>query len=177
MGQYAARDLVRVPGLLSLARIPLGFVFPLVVDRPAAAIAVLGVAAMTDVADGWYARRFHQETPTGRILDAITDKIFVTIVVFTMIVSGMLSIGEASLLATREICEFGLLAGWALARRHRPRPARGANRLGKVATVMQFATVAAILLGTPQPIAWLLPTALCGVLSGVSYAVREWRTA
>jgi cardiolipin synthase len=177
MGQYAARDLVRVPGLLSLARVPLGLVFPLVVDRPMAAIGVLGLAAMTDVADGWYARRFHQETPTGRILDAITDKIFVMIVVGTMIASGVLSITEAFLLATREICELGLLAAWALVRRHRQRPARGANLLGKVATVMQFAAVAAILLGTPHRIGWLLPTAACGVLSGLSYALREWRTA
>jgi cardiolipin synthase len=176
VGQYAARDAVRVPGLLSLARVPLALVFPWVMARPGLAISVLTAAAFTDVADGWYARRFNDETPMGRILDPITDKIFVVTVVASMIASGILSIGETFLLATRELCELALLAYWALVWRGRPRPAHGANRLGKAATVMQFATIAALLMGTSQRTVWILATAACGLLSGASYTVREFRS-
>ena len=177
MGQYAARDVVRVPGLLSLARVPLAMMFPLVVDRPAMAIVVLVVAALSDVADGWYARRFHQETPTGRILDPITDKVFVAIVVGTLIARGTLSVGNALLIGTRELCELALLSYGALAWRGRPRPARSANWLGKIATVLQFGTIVALLTGSPKRTIWLLATAVCGLLAGLSYTFREYRDA
>jgi phosphatidylglycerophosphate synthase len=175
MGPYAARDVVRVPGLLSLARIPLGVAFPFVVDRPVLAMTVLAASAVTDVADGWYARRFGQETAMGRILDPITDKAFVTMVVGTMLLSKRLSVVEALLLGTRELCELVLLAWWAIAGRKRSRPAYGANRLGKIATVTQFIAVVAVLSGTTQHLLWIAPGALFGVLAGWSYARREWR--
>jgi CDP-diacylglycerol--glycerol-3-phosphate 3-phosphatidyltransferase/cardiolipin synthase len=175
MGDFALRDLVTIPGLLSLARIPLAALFPFAAANPPLAIGVLALAAATDVADGWYARRFGQETPTGRVLDPITDKTFVAAVVITLIATDVLSMTEALLLGSREICELALLLQWVIAFRDRPRPTRGANRLGKLATTMQFVTVAAILLGTPSRRAWVLVTAACGVLSGFAYALREWR--
>ena len=64
---YRARDLLLVPGLLSLARVPLACVFPFVIGWPLIALAVLLVAGFTDVADGWYARRFDQATSTGAV--------------------------------------------------------------------------------------------------------------
>jgi CDP-diacylglycerol--glycerol-3-phosphate 3-phosphatidyltransferase/cardiolipin synthase len=176
MRTYAARDALRVPGLLSLARVPLALLFPVVAVRPATAIAVLVLAALTDIADGWYARRFHVETPLGRILDPITDKVFVIGVVATLIASRLLSAGEALLMGAREVGELVLLLYGALAWRGRPRPAHGANRLGKLATVMQFATVAALLVGRPERRIWIVATAACGILSGLSYAVREYRS-
>ena len=57
MAQLVVRDLWRIPGLLSLSRIPLAALFILLTANPPAAIAVLFLAALTDVADGWFARR------------------------------------------------------------------------------------------------------------------------
>ena len=36
---------------------------------------VLAVSGLTDVADGYIARRFHQITPLGRFLDPVADKL------------------------------------------------------------------------------------------------------
>jgi CDP-diacylglycerol--glycerol-3-phosphate 3-phosphatidyltransferase/cardiolipin synthase len=69
MGLYRARDLVRVPGLLTLMRVPLAAAFPFVLGRPLVALGVLAAAGLSDVLDGWYARRFGQVTPTGTALD------------------------------------------------------------------------------------------------------------
>jgi phosphatidylglycerophosphate synthase len=175
MAEFATRDLWRIPGLLSLSRIPLGALFAVVSAKPVPAIAVLFLAAATDVADGWYARRFHEESPTGRVLDPITDKIFVATVVVSLMVSRTLSLGEALLLGMREISEIVLmlllLSEWRPGRR----PVRGANHIGKAATVMQFTAVAAILLESSHRRWWVLSTAGCGLLAGLSYAVREWR--
>jgi CDP-diacylglycerol--glycerol-3-phosphate 3-phosphatidyltransferase len=161
---------------LSLARVPLALLFPVAAARAATAIAVLVLAALTDVADGWYARRFDQETPLGRILDPITDKVFVIGVAATMIASGLLSPAEALLMGTRELCEVVLLSYGALVWRRQARPLHGANRLGKLATVMQFATVAALLVARPERRIWILATAACGLVSGITYAVRECRS-
>jgi|SRR5579859_5832216 len=175
MGDYSLRDLVRVPGLLSLARIPLAVAFPFVVRTPAAALGVLCAAAATDMLDGWYARRFHQETPTGRILDPITDKIFVMAVAVALVAKDMLSVGEAVLLGTREICELALVLYGVVAWHARARPERAANRLGKAATAMQFSTVAVVLFGGSHRMIWIVGTAVCGVLAGSFYVAREVR--
>jgi len=175
MALIVARDFWRVPGLLSLIRIPLGLVFIAVSSKPPAAIGVLLLAAASDVADGWYARRFGQETPTGKVLDPIADKIFIVTVIVSLLGSNTLSLDEALLLGVRELCEMGLLLDWILFGRRRPRPVRGANRLGKAATVMQLASVVAILLGSHQRRLWVLATALCGLLAGLNYGIREWR--
>jgi phosphatidylglycerophosphate synthase len=174
MKKLAMRDLWRIPGLLSLSRVPLAAVFAAVSAKPLPAIAVLTLAAATDLADGWYARQFHQETPTGRVLDPITDKLFVGGVIASLLASRSLTVGEALLLGTRELGELALLLVVLAVRQHRPRPIRGANRWGKLATLMQFVSVAAILLETPYRQLWVLSTAACGIFATLSYARREW---
>jgi phosphatidylglycerophosphate synthase len=175
MAAFEIRDLRRIPGILSLSRIPLGVAFAAVSSKPPLAIGVLLISAITDVADGWFARRFHQETSTGRVLDPITDKVFVLVVVLSLISSRTLTVGEALLLGMRELCEAPLMLFWIRGRLSRARPVRGANLLGKVATAMQFAAVAAILLGTTHRRWWVISTAACGLVAGLGYAVREFR--
>jgi cardiolipin synthase len=176
MAELVTRDLWRIPGLLSLSRIPLAALFARVSSQPVPAMSVLFFAAVSDVLDGWYARRFHQETPMGRVLDPITDKIFVATVVVSLIASKTLSVGEALLLGTRELCELALVLPLMLKAQTRSRPVRGANHAGKAATLMQFVAVGAILLESPHRRWWLWSTAASGLLAGFVYALREWRT-
>jgi phosphatidylglycerophosphate synthase len=44
--------------------------------QPAAALALYVVAALTDLFDGWLARRFHQSSQFGAQLDAVVDNLF-----------------------------------------------------------------------------------------------------
>lgn len=73
---------MNLPNSLSLFRIVLGFIVPImmVTDdfwlRVCAAI-LFAVAAFTDWFDGWYARRYNLVTKLGKILDPIADKIIV----------------------------------------------------------------------------------------------------
>ena len=48
---------LNLPDLLSLVRLPLGVAFVPLAGRPTAALAVLALAAVSDVLDGWLARR------------------------------------------------------------------------------------------------------------------------
>jgi len=54
--------------------------------RPVAAI-LFGVAAVTDMLDGWVARRFNQVSKFGEFLDPVADKLMVAIVL-VMLVQG-----------------------------------------------------------------------------------------
>ncbi len=177
MGRYHARDVVRVPGLLSLARVPLAAVFPLAVERAPLALMVLAAAGLSDVLDGWYARRYGQVSATGSVLDPITDKLFVTTVAVTLVVTGHLTPLEVVLLSTREIGELPLVV-W-LAWSHAARSARAentsANVMGKLATALQFVSVAAALFRSPHVTACVGATAAMGVLAALSYWLRAIR--
>ena len=173
-GSYRARDIFLVPGLLSLARVPLALAFPFVVESTPWALGVLALAGVTDVLDGYSARRLGQVTPTGAALDPITDKLFVTTVAVTLVVSGHFSVLSVLLLSTRELLELPLVVWFALspgarsARAEKP----AANALGKLATVLQFAAVFSSLLGWSFTNVWIGATAVVGVLAALSYWAR-----
>jgi cardiolipin synthase len=175
MGLYRARDLWRVPGLLSLARLPLAAAFPPALGRPHLAVAILVAAGVSDVLDGWYARHFGQVTATGTALDPVTDKLFVLTVAVSLVARGYLAPLDVALLSTREVGEAPLVV-W-IAASHRARSLRAAhpaaNLPGKFATSLQFAAATAALFRVPQ-LRWLVGVAgLAGVLAAASY----WRRA
>ena len=172
-GGYHARDLVRVPGLITLCRLPLSVVFPFAASRPAAALGVLAAAAATDVLDGWAARRLRQETSAGSVLDGVMDKVFVGVVLVTLVVTGALAPLDVAILGTREIGEIVLLAVVVLRRRRRLGEHRAASALGKLATVLQFATVALAIGRAPGLRIAVLVTGASGALAALAYARRE----
>ncbi|MBI3204588.1 MAG: CDP-alcohol phosphatidyltransferase family protein [Myxococcales bacterium] len=177
MGRYRARDLLLPPSLLSLARAPLAGAFVLAMDHPWVELGVLTLAGATDVADGWWARRFDQVTATGAVVDAITDKIFALTVVVALVVGGRLEAWAIVLLATREIGEAPLVAWWALSHRKRRALVEQpmANVPGKVATVLQFATIASALFDRAHTHRLLVATAAAGAVAAVSYWARDLR--
>jgi phosphatidylglycerophosphate synthase len=177
MGVYRARDLWRVPGILSLSRIPLAAAFPFALGRPAAALVILLSAGVSDVLDGWYARRYSQVTPTGTALDPATDKIFVLTVAVSLVARGYLSPLDVVVLSTRELAELPLVVWIAAshhARRHRAEHPT-ANLPGKLATVFQFAAATAALFRAAR-LDWLVAAAgLVGAVAAAGYWVRALR--
>jgi phosphatidylglycerophosphate synthase len=132
------------------------------------AIAVLAAAAVSDVLDGWYARRFGQQTLTGGVLDGVMDKVFVTTVLVTLVVLHGLTLVQLLIISAREVGQVPLLVRSLLRTRDQPRGPRAASLLGKLATVAQFATVVAVLLGAPQRELLVYAT---GVLGAAAVAV------
>jgi cardiolipin synthase len=183
MGVYRARDLWRIPGLLSLARLPLAVAFPfaLALTRPVVALAIVLAAGLSDVLDGWYARRFGQVTPTGTAIDPLTDKIFVLTVAVSLVRYGLLSPLDVLLLSTREIAELPLVVWIATNRRARSLRAAhpSANLLGKLATAFQFlAATAALFRLARSLLEWLIvAAALVGAVAAAVYWARAVRDA
>jgi len=174
-GRFRARDLLLVPGLLSLSRVPLALVFAWLVRWPYAALAVLVVAGITDVLDGWLARRLGQVTETGVVLDGITDKLFGFGVAVALLLASELTVFQVLLLSARELGEAPLVVWYAA-----NAPARGAraknpaaNVLGKLATALQFVAIAAVLLAVPHAGLAVAATGVAGAVAALAY----WRRA
>lgn len=73
--------------LFRIAAIPIVvicFYSPLEHARPIAAI-LFGLAAITDMLDGWVARRFGQTSKFGEFLDPVADKLMVAIVLVMLV--------------------------------------------------------------------------------------------
>jgi CDP-diacylglycerol--glycerol-3-phosphate 3-phosphatidyltransferase/cardiolipin synthase len=170
-GRYRARDLLRAPGLLSLSRVPLAASFPLLVHRTWAAMAVCVAAGVTDMLDGWVARRSGQVSATGSALDPICDKIFVLTVAITLVANERLSLAELAGLSTREIGELPLFVWFWLSPRAR-RVTPQANLAGKLTTVLQGGAVTWAILGVPGTRLWVLAAAAAGVVAAASYWKR-----
>lgn len=178
MGLYRARDILLVPSLVSLARVPLAVAFPFVHHRPLVALGVLVASGLSDVLDGWWARRFGQATAMGAVVDPITDKIFVLTVVITLVVAEKLTPLSVLLLSTREVGELPLVVWLSLshdARKKRTDHPR-ANLPGKVATALQFATVAAALFRWAWTPVLVGVTAAAGAVAATAYWARELRS-
>jgi phosphatidylglycerophosphate synthase len=168
--EWRARDLVRVPGLLSLGRLGLGALFPFTVGHAWWPTAVVTLAGSSDVVDGWYARRFHEESPTGAVVDAFADKAFVVAVAVTLLATRSLSPGELMLLGVRDIGEVAL--GLRLAAGRRRLLGRAPSLAGKIATFTQYLAVLAILGGSRHRRTLIGVAACAGAVGALSYWLR-----
>ena len=80
-------NLANILTLLRIAAIPVVvvcFYSPIEYARPIAAV-LFGLAAVTDMIDGWVARRFGQTSRFGEFLDPVADKLMVCIVLVMLV--------------------------------------------------------------------------------------------
>jgi CDP-diacylglycerol--glycerol-3-phosphate 3-phosphatidyltransferase/cardiolipin synthase len=80
-------NLANLLTLFRIAAIPvvvICFYSPLPDARPIAAV-LFGIAAVTDMIDGWVARRFGQTSRFGEFLDPVADKLMVAIVLVMLV--------------------------------------------------------------------------------------------
>lgn len=174
MDRLRLRDVLSPPGLVTLVRLPLAAVFPLAHGRPVVSLLILGAAGLSDVLDGWCARRSHRATSTGAILDAVVDKVFVAAVAVTLLVEGRLTLFSALLLGARDVVELPLVVWSALdpgvladgSERVK------ANMFGKAVTVVQFVTAIAALFSQGYVDVLALAAGALGVLAGATYWAR-----
>ena len=86
----AVRNFFYVSNLLSIIRLGLTpFLFHTIIRRSHVAVLVIGgLAILTDMLDGYFARRLNQRTNLGKILDPIADKAIISAVIIALILSN-----------------------------------------------------------------------------------------
>jgi cardiolipin synthase len=84
-------------------------------DHRAAAGWLLGALGATDWVDGWIARRFHQVSELGKVLDPVADRLLLIVGGVSAIVDGSVPLVVAIIVVTREVLVGGTLLAASLA--------------------------------------------------------------
>ena len=95
-----------IPNLLTLLRlilIPIFWVIMMGLKQDFWALGVFVLATVTDMLDGFLARRFNQVTDVGKLLDPLADKLMVLSVLATLLLRGIISWIPVALLAFKEL--------------------------------------------------------------------------
>lgn len=108
-------DSINVPNVLTLARILLIPVFIILFvhptpDQSLAAAVVFAVAAVTDMLDGYIARRTGQVTKLGKLLDPLADKLLVLSALILLMNVERVSALVVLLIVGRELAVTGIRA-------------------------------------------------------------------
>lgn len=162
--------------MLRILLVPLVVALILVGGRTAAAVAaaVFVAGALTDLLDGYLARRWNVSTRTGQWLDPLADKAFVAAPVVTLAALGDFPLWAAVVLIAREVVIAGLRA-W-LGTRGRGMPA---SPLAKVKTVVQIAAITLYIVpfsasANGVRLAFLIGAVVLTVVTGAQYAARAY---
>jgi cardiolipin synthase len=157
---------MNLPNLLTLTRfvmIPLFFVayfqgYPLV------ALAIVLLAGLTDLLDGYIARHSGQITTTGVMLDPLADKLMMLSVVVALVIKREIPWEAAAVMAARE---GGMIASSAFFH-FRGKKTLQANALGKLTTFLYYVAIVLLFFDSPGGV----PTLWCAIaLSFVASAV------
>jgi phosphatidylglycerophosphate synthase len=166
------RELANLAGVLTVARIPLAAGFLFVPDlRSALVLYVCG--ALTDLFDGYVARRTGQVSEAGAVADGVADKTFHGAVAAWTVWQGSLPAWWLALWFSRELGQLVVIAWyWRQRRRH----GLHALPLGKATTLALAVACTTTLLGWRDlalATSWIVGS--LGLASAAEYARREAR--
>jgi cardiolipin synthase len=177
-------DLLTIPNLLSLVRLALIPVFLgfLITGQDVLALIVLVLGGVTDFLDGFLARRLHQVTRLGKLLDPVADRLTILSATIGLTYRGFLPLWLLLVVLARDV---GMLClGVVLARTRTPPPP--VTWVGKAATFLLLSALPLLVVAGAFPSTWsiLLPVgigvAVVGAAlywaAGVGYAVSARRT-
>lgn len=136
---------MNIPNTLTILRLVLVPVYIAVYfctgEPKTAACAVFVAASITDVLDGFIARKFHMSTKTGQLLDPLADKLMQIAVVVTMLIDRRLPLWFVLFLGIKEL--FMILGGIFL---YSKQTFVKSNFAGKLNTVAVFCAMVVIML-------------------------------
>jgi CDP-diacylglycerol--glycerol-3-phosphate 3-phosphatidyltransferase len=166
----ASRSSLRsIPNIISLSRVilALAFVMRRNVDER---IAIIVAAAITDMLDGWLARRAGLVSRFGALVDPFADRVFVLVAVATFVYEGTLDTWQYFIMISRDLMT---AVGFLVARSVRwLRPVEFRARIsGKIVTSLQLLAFAALLKAprTIDTMIWIV-----GIASLYSIADYTW---
>lgn len=136
------------------------------------AVGAFVIAAASDALDGWVARRFNQRSALGVVLDPIADKGLLLTAIITLSLfpwKVALPLWFPVLVVARDIV---ILTGCGLLKFFTGNVEVRPSLLGKVATALQMAAVAWVLLQIPreQWVVWM--AGIFTLASGIGYVWR-----
>ncbi|CAM4371209.1 CDP-alcohol phosphatidyltransferase family protein [Paenibacillus alkaliterrae] len=115
------------------------------------AFLIMVAAGITDVLDGYIARRNGQVTTIGMMLDPLADKLMLITVIVSLLISGHISWAAAAVMFLRDL---SMIAG-GLYFHFRGKKTVPANWMGKLTTVLFYAAIMLIFFEAPHAHSYL----------------------
>lgn len=153
------------------------FFMSLNISREVFALCVFAAAAVTDMLDGYLARRWSQITTVGTLLDPIADKLLVSAALVSLVKMNRVSAWLVILIISREFAVSGLrqiaaASGYTIK----------ASDLGKTKMTAQVLAIALVIAGIKWPVlepfgTWAIWIVVgFTLLSAADYFHKFWRT-
>lgn len=151
MAQKAGGETLYFPNLLTILRLVLIPVYLWAFyatpsSHKVGALCILLLAGLTDILDGYLARRFHWQTQAGQLLDPLADKLMMLAVLFSLLDTNRIPWLVAGLLILRDaVMILGAAYFYFQGKRAVPR----ANVGGKATTLFYYITICSVILAWP----------------------------
>ena len=166
-------SLATLPNAISLSRLFLAALFPAVHEHDLRLL-ILAAAGLTDFLDGWLARRRHQFSRVGALIDPFADRIFIFVAIGTLLLEGKVTTLQYGLFLLRDIATAGafVIAKSVASLRHATFKARFS---GKLATVLQLFALPVIVIDRRSTPWAVLVVGVVSLISIADYTVALWR--
>jgi len=165
--------ILNIPNALSVFRILLIpiFLYMLNSNKESGfymATAVLALSYITDILDGYIARKKNMITELGKILDPLADKITQGVVVIALLIKGYIPAFVVIILLAKELIQIsgGIYIKIKLKAQMPP-----ANVFGKTATGMFYISMLLLLLSVPYAIYIVYITIIILLIAFINYVV------
>lgn len=131
--------LLTVPNLISVLRLAMVPVFAVLAlnGHDVAALAVLALSGASDWLDGVLARRLHQQSRAGELLDPAADRLFILVTLVVLTLRDVVPPWLVAAVVGRDLL-LALVLGVLLARRHGPLPVHFVGKAGTFALLYAF---------------------------------------
>ncbi len=151
--RLSKKDILTVPNALSAFRIlliPVIVWLYVIAEQRYLAVGAVLLSAVTDIADGYIARRFHMISDVGKLLDPVADKLTQAALLICLASRWPLIYWVFALLCLKEIVQ-GVLG---LAAVRITGQMQSAQWYGKVSTVVFYVTMLILILPIELPVFW-----------------------
>lgn len=155
-----------VPSFITLTRIFITYVLCIQLITGGWGFPLFSLACLTDIFDGWVARRFHSESNFGALFDAYADFILVVTTSGFLIWRNLMSIWFLGLIVLAFI-RYILM-----------RPGAGYDPLGKYIGTVLFISLG-LILASPVPFltTWSTTIASCYIVVSMSFSTLKMKKA
>lgn len=178
--EIITKDLMTVPNAISFFRIILitPFVAFIVAKMYISATIAIAISGLSDCFDGLIARKFHQESEFGKIIDPLADKLTLLAAGFCIALIEPYAIPLMALMVVKDIM---MIIGGVLVVKKGLIPPKS-SWYGKVGTFLFYITIGVIVLmkvlgyvNLPLTITLMCVTAFVEVFSLVNYSIVFFR--
>lgn len=178
--EIITKDLLTIPNAISFFRIILitPFVAFFVAKMYVAATITVALSGLSDCFDGMIARKFHQESEFGKIIDPLADKLTLLAAGVCVIMIEPFALPIMLLMVVKDVLMIG--GGVVVVKKGIIPPK--SSWYGKLGTVLFYVTIGVIVLmavfnyvNKPLSITLLLITAAVEIFSLVNYAIIFFR--